>query len=75
MNGVNDIVRSMKANGWVGDPINVVHMADGGLTSVDNYPGARLPLRRNRRIRANVHAADDALPVESRSSDFTSRKR
>jgi filamentous hemagglutinin len=26
----------MKANGWQGDPIDVVRMADGSLTAVDN---------------------------------------
>ena len=26
----------MKANGWQGAPIDVVRMADGGLTAVDN---------------------------------------
>jgi RHS repeat-associated protein len=38
-NSVNDvapIVQSMSENGWVGDPIVVVRMADGGLTTVDN---------------------------------------
>ena len=31
-----DIVASMKANGWQGAPIDVVRMADGGLTAIDN---------------------------------------
>ena len=72
VNGVNDIVRSMKANGWAGDPIDVVRMTDGGLTSVDNtrvlashYAGID--------VRANVHAADDVLPTEF-AERFTSRK-
>ena len=32
----DDIVRSMRENGWVGDAVDIVHMPDGGLTSVDN---------------------------------------
>jgi RHS repeat-associated protein len=38
-NSVNDlapIVQSMADNGWVGDPITIVRMPDGGLTTVDN---------------------------------------
>ena len=54
------------------DSIDVVRMADGGLTSVDNtrvlashYAGID--------VRATVHAADDALPAEF-AERFTSRK-
>jgi RHS repeat-associated protein len=31
-----DKVASMRQHGWVGDPIDVVRMSDGGLTAVDN---------------------------------------
>ncbi|MFG2716302.1 hypothetical protein ACGFX2_38100 [Streptomyces goshikiensis] len=31
-------IDSMKVNGWAGDPIDVVRMPDGGLTTVDNGP-------------------------------------
>ena len=34
--GSGSMARSMRSVGWVGDPIDVVRMADGGLTSVDN---------------------------------------
>ena len=32
----SDIVDSMKANGWAGEPIDVIRMQDGQLTSIDN---------------------------------------
>ena len=43
VNGAKEITESMKVNGWVGDPIDVVKMSDGRLTTVDN---ARYLLRR-----------------------------
>jgi len=36
INGANEIIESMEADGWVGEPIDVVEMEDGGLTTVDN---------------------------------------
>ena len=36
VNGAAEIEASMRANGWVGDAIDVVRMPDGGLTSLDN---------------------------------------
>lgn len=32
----DDLVRSMRTNGWKGDPVDVVKMPDGKLTSMDN---------------------------------------
>lgn len=32
----DDLVDSMRTNGWKGDPVDVVKMPDGKLTSVDN---------------------------------------
>lgn len=32
----DDLVESMKTNGWKGDPVDVVRMPDGSLTSMDN---------------------------------------
>ncbi|MDY7574612.1 RHS repeat-associated core domain-containing protein [Actimicrobium sp. CCI2.3] len=32
----DDLVASMKLNGWKGDPVDVVRMPDGKLTSMDN---------------------------------------
>ena len=36
VNGSAEIVESMRNNGWAGDPIDVVRMPDGGLTTIDN---------------------------------------
>jgi len=32
----SDLVKSMKSDGWKGDPVDVVRMPDGKLTSIDN---------------------------------------
>lgn len=36
VNGSDEIIASMKAKGWKGDPIDVVRMPDGSLTTLDN---------------------------------------
>ncbi|WP_255255269.1 hypothetical protein [Bacillus pseudomycoides] len=36
VNGSKEIIESMKANGWKGDPIDVVRMPDGKFTTIDN---------------------------------------
>ena len=36
VNGAGELVESMNKNGWKGDPIDVVKMKDGGLTTLDN---------------------------------------
>ena len=61
----------MSTNGWVGEPIDLVRMPDGGLTSVDN---SRL-LAANVtgiNIEATIHNMDD--PIASVIAPrFTSR--
>ncbi|QXI40112.1 hypothetical protein [Pseudomonas xantholysinigenes] len=32
----DDLVQSMKTNGWKGDPVDVLKMHDGKLTSMEN---------------------------------------
>lgn len=32
----DDLVESMKKDGWKGDPVDVVKMPDGKITSMDN---------------------------------------
>ena len=61
VNGVGRIASSMRANGWVGDAIDVVRMPDGALTTIDNtrvvaanYAGID--------VLANVHGFDELLP-------------
>jgi RHS repeat-associated protein len=63
VNGAADLTESMRANGWRGDPIDVVRMPDGELTAVDNtrvLAGHRAGID----VRATIHAADDLLPPE-----------
>ncbi|WP_429220072.1 RHS repeat-associated core domain-containing protein [Aeromonas veronii] len=52
----DDLVTSMRENGWQGDPIDVVKMPDGGLTSMDNT-----------RVRA---AREAGVKVQARINDF-----
>ncbi|MFM5080216.1 RHS repeat-associated core domain-containing protein [Aeromonas veronii] len=52
----DDLVASMRENGWQGDPIDVVKMPDGGLTSMDNT-----------RVRA---AREAGVKVQARINDF-----
>lgn len=61
----------MKANGWVGDPIDVVKMPDGKLTTVDN---TRVLAAKNAGIdvQANIHAASDPISADD-AIRFTSK--
>ena len=63
VNGASEIIDSMKAKGWDGDPIDVVRMPDGNLTTIDN---TRVLAARYAEIdvRANVHAFDEVLPQD-----------
>lgn len=63
MNGAAKIIESMRANGWAGDPIDVVRMPDGGLTTIDN----RRVVAANQAgidVQATIHGFDDPLPQE-----------
>ena len=53
----------MKTNGWQGDPIDVIKMSDGNLTSMDN---TRVAAARDAGVdvKANVHGFDDPLPAD-----------
>lgn len=63
VNGASEIIDSMKAKGWDGDPIDVVRMPDGNLTTIDNI---RVLAARYAEIdvQANVHAFDEVLPQD-----------
>ena len=63
VNGASEIIDSMKAKGWDGDPIDVVRMPDGNLTTIDN---TRVLAARYAEIdvQANVHAFDAVLPQD-----------
>jgi hypothetical protein len=61
--GTSAITDSMRANGWVGAPIDVVRMPDGALTTIDN---TRVLSARQAGIdvSANVHGFDEPLPAD-----------
>ena len=71
-NGSSDIIQSMKANGWQGDPIDVVEMPDGIYTTIDN---TRVVSAREAgiNVEANVHGYNDPLPSEY-IERFTTKK-
>lgn len=62
----------MKANGWQGDPIDVVEMPDGIYTTIDN---TRVVSAREAgiKVEANVHGYNDPLPSEY-IERFTTKK-
>jgi len=61
VNGADEIIASMKKDGWVGDPIDVVKMPDGSYTTIDN---TRVAAAREAgiNVNANVHSYNDSLP-------------
>lgn len=60
VNGVDEIVASMKKNGWKGPAIDVVMMRDNELTSLDNtrVVAARIA---GIDVKANVHQFDEKI--------------
>ncbi|PHM28800.1 hypothetical protein [Xenorhabdus budapestensis] len=63
VNGAAEITQSMKAKGWAGDPIDVVRMKDGGLTTIDNTR-VLAASRANVNVKARVHDGSTPLPQE-----------
>lgn len=62
VNGSNEIIDSMKQNGWKGDPIDVVEMPDGVYTTIDN---TRVVSAREAGIDVQaIHNYNDPLPIE-----------
>jgi uncharacterized protein YukE len=61
--GASPISDSMRSDGWVGAPIDVVRMPDGDLTTIDN---TRVLAARQAGIdvSANVHGFDEPLPAD-----------
>ena len=72
VNGADEIMSSMKANGWKGDPIDVIKMSDGKLTTIDN---TRVVAAREAGIdaKAIIHDANEILP-ENLIDRFTTKK-
>lgn len=73
VNGSEEIIESMKRRGWQGDPIDVVRMDDGELTTLDN---TRVVAARAAGIdvKANVHGYNDPLPDQVTRRRFTTPK-
>jgi filamentous hemagglutinin len=57
-----EIAASMKANGWQGAPIDVVRMADGTLTAVDNTRLAAAALSTTP-VQATIRGFGEAFPA------------
>jgi hypothetical protein len=62
----------MRANGWVGDPIDVVRMRDGDLTTVDNTRVLSAALS-GINVQVRVHEFDSVLPAQL-AERFADRK-
>ncbi|MFD8380563.1 putative T7SS-secreted protein [Streptomyces sp. NPDC059679] len=73
VNEAAEIIDSMKRNGWAGDPIDVVRMPDGGLTTVDN---TRVIAAHHAGIdvQARVHEFDEPLADPVRVLTLTTKK-
>ncbi|WP_236883897.1 hemagglutinin repeat-containing protein [Dickeya fangzhongdai] len=69
----DDLVSSMRKDGWKGDPVDVVKMPDGNMTSMDN---TRISAARDAgiKVEANVRNYDDKL-TSSEVERFSDRKR
>ena len=59
----DDIKDSMEKDGWQGEPIDVVEMPDGEITSIDNTR-VRAAKETGTEIQANVRKHDELLPDE-----------
>ncbi|MGC1019606.1 hemagglutinin repeat-containing protein [Pantoea agglomerans] len=69
----DDLVASMKKDGWQGNPVDVIKMPDGKMTSMDN---TRISAAREAdiKVEANVRSYDEKLtPLEIER--FSDRKR
>ena len=73
VNGSQEIIDSMRRDGWKGDPIDIVTMDDGGMTTLDN---TRVVAARAAGIdvRAVVHSYDEPLPDALTVRRFTTKK-
>ena len=72
VNGAAEIIDSMKKNGWVGEPIDIVKMPDGKFTTADNtrllaakYAGIN--------VKVKMHSYEEILPKKM-IDRFTTKK-
>ncbi|MBC7532848.1 MAG: hypothetical protein H7318_14845 [Oligoflexus sp.] len=63
VNGAAEIVDSMKANGWIGDAIDVVKISDGTMITVDNTR-VLAASRAGIEIQAMVRSGSEILPKD-----------
>ncbi|UOY90473.1 ParB/Srx family N-terminal domain-containing protein [Bacillus glycinifermentans] len=72
VNGAEEIIESMKVNGWKGEPIDVVKMSDGKYTTIDN---TRVVAAREAgiKVQAKIHDGNEPLP-ENFIDRFTTKK-
>ncbi|PHM22095.1 RHS repeat-associated core domain-containing protein [Xenorhabdus ehlersii] len=63
VNDTAEITQSMKAKGWDGDPIDVIRMKDGGLTTIDNTR-VLAASRAGINVKARVHDGSTPIPQE-----------
>ncbi|MDZ5255151.1 SH3 domain-containing protein [Clostridium sp. LIBA-8841] len=70
VNGAGEIIESMKKNGWKGDPIDVIKMEDGKLTTIDN---TRVVAARKTKtnVLANIHEETEELVDKEMIERFT----
>ena len=68
----DDLVSSMKKDGWKGDPVDVIKMSDGKMTSMDN---TRIIAAREAgvKVEANIRGYDEKL-TSSEVERFSDRK-
>ena len=72
VNGAADLTHSMRKNGWTGDPIDVVRMSDGKLTTIDNTR-VLAASRAGINVKARIHDGSSSLPNEF-IERFTTKK-
>ncbi|WP_077605997.1 RHS repeat domain-containing protein [Salinivibrio sp. ML290] len=72
VNGAGGLTESMNTNGWKGDPIDVVKMDDGGLTTIDNTR-VLAASRAKVNVQAKIHGFNEPLP-EDMIERFTTKK-
>jgi RHS repeat-associated protein len=72
VNGAADLTHSMKTKGWAGDPVDVVRMSDGKLTTIDNTR-ILAASRAGIKVQARIHEGSAPLPTEF-IERFTTKK-
>jgi len=63
VNDARPLTESMRNNGWVGEPIDVVRSSDGSYITVDNTR-VLAASRAGIQVQSRVHEATEALPPE-----------